>query len=559
MKNPPLTPVVYYETFGRLLEAMEAYDQRPAISFFARDRSLQTRSYSRLCLDVRRLAAALRHHGLEGKHVGLAGENSYHWLVAFLAVVTGGGTAVCVDVEQPRSTIREMLSLADTEVLIASPSSLPLCLPASEGASPFLRTIVMEGAEGAVPAPAPDSELWGLAELLEQGDALLGKEGFVPPALSPGRRALIAFTSGTTSASKPVSLSHRNLLTNACDSSAMVAAPTEVFTALPCYHTYGLTCGVLGNLGRGAHVTINGSLKTTLPDLRESGALVTTTVPLLVESLYKYLWLCIERAGKKDRARRLLKRSRTLDALKLLPAPHRELRALCREALGPLEMIVCGGAHLDKELIENFRMFGVLSLQGYGITECSPLVSVNRECCYDTATVGQVLPHCQVRLVDEEIWVRGDGVMEGYYNSPELTAEVFEDGWFKTGDLGYIDEKGFLSITGRQKNLIVFKNGKKVSPEKVEEQLYRIPLVGDVIVYGAASGTSADDVKLAVSIWPDPEASKGLAPYEILNKLQQEVDRINAALPSYQQIQMINIRDSEFSKTSTAKIKRHAL
>lgn len=213
---------------------------------------------------------------------------------------------------------------------------------------------------------------------------------------------------------------------------------------------------------------------------------------------------------------------------------------------------------MNTDISRQLEALGVLVLQGYGITECSPLISVNRNLSWDLESVGILLPGYEMKLVDGEIMVRGPSVMGGYYKDPEATAAVLQDGWFRTGDLGSRNARGHLFITGRTKSLIVLKNGKKISPEKLEEMVLTIPMVKDALVYGVVSGGDADDVQPAVSIYPDAKLTEHMEDYEVLGALQREIDRLNSTLPAYQQLQVVNLREREFTKTSSMKIKRYA-
>lgn len=542
MNQYPLNPVDFYENFLSFLQGIEKYGDKPAITTYTSEKKAVTRSYRQLTEDVYSLAAAMKEKGWQGWHVALAGENSYQWLITFFASEVLNCPAVLVDIEQSVETIAQMLETADSQVVFASASVAELFQ--TEAAMPKLPLVNHSGKYGI-----------SFVSLLESGRRLLLQQDLFFDTLPMEKElAVIAFTSGTTSAAKPVMLSRKGILHNASDSVAMVATGENLFASLPFYHTYGLTCSVLGPLIVGAHLCINGNLKTMMRDLHLFQPDTMMTVPLMVEMVHRRLIAAAQERGLGEELthkakRRFLRREPET-------VPSEKLKTLKNEFFPGMEIIISGGAHLSPEISRDLKKFGVQTLQGYGITECSPLISVNRNQMNQPESVGVVLPSVELRFQAGEILVRGENVMLGYYKDEKMTRESIKDGWFYTGDLGYLDKRGFLYITGRKKNLIVLKNGKKVSPEEIEARVARLPLVKEVMAYGATTGQSTDDVKIAVTVYPDPKETMGLTSYEILNTLQKEIENINDQYPSYKQIQMVNLRENEFSKTSSQKIKR---
>ncbi|MEA4893184.1 MAG: AMP-binding protein [Peptococcaceae bacterium] len=548
----PLYPVDYYNDFRQfLLGIREKFSSRPAVTWYERKGEECNRRYEELCGDSLAFGESLCAAGLQGSHVAIAGENSYEWLTAFYGVTASGSVAVCIDVEQSLEVIRRMIFLADSRILLASPTIATLLAPLlDEPESPLEQMLVLSSGE-------EDGLFMSIREFSETGRQRLaqGRAAMFDTPIEKNQPAAIFYTSGTTSMAKPVMLSHYGLITNASDSISMVTIPEKIFTALPFYHTYALTCSVNNIFIKGMHLCINGDLKRMARDLVKFDPGMTMAVPLMVETIHQKLLAEAEKAGKKELVNRLLKLNTWLHKLGIR-RPMPPLKKAKEAGLGHLSEIICGGAHLSKTISQNLLAFGIHVLEGYGITECSPLISVNRKASYRFSTAGLLLPGVRVQIRDEEIWIKGPSVMLGYYKDPESTRQVMKDGWFNTGDIGCLDKEGFLHITGRKKNLIVLKNGKKIAPEEIESYLKDIPLIKEVVAYGAISGDSTDDVRLAVIIYPDEKAAEGLAPYEVLEQLQQEINKINQKLPSYKQIQMVNLRNEEFEKTAAKKIKR---
>ena len=537
----------YYDTFDSFLDvAGEKYGTKPAVTWFGKDGSEYTKNFLEFVSDVRKVQKALELVGFQGKNIAIAGENCYEWIIAYFAIAASGGCVVCIDAEQPDTGIRQMLEQSEVKGIFASQSVIRVCDDYISRCAGGSEVILLTGT---------DNQHRTFETFMAEG-AAAGEPAKV--MISPEQTASLVFTSGTTSLSKMVMLSHRAILHNASNSIAHVDAKQRVFSSLPFYHAYGMTCAVIATILRGAHLLINGNLRTVMRDLHLSKAESMLTVPLMLETIHNGLWREAKSKGQEKDLEKVFKIQKMLRMIGK-KTPIKPLEAVREKCMGTLKVIICGGAHLNREVAEEFDLMGVTILQGYGITECSPLVAVNCNKSYRLDSVGYVLPECEVSIIEGEICVRGIMVMNGYYKEPEQTEEAMKDGWFCTGDLGYIDKDGFLYITGRKKNLIVLNNGKKISPEKMEDMIKKIDIVQDVMVYGAKNGSRTDDVRIAASIYPDPALTGKMQQFEILSHLQKEIDAINATLPLYQQIQMINIREQEFEKTATKKIKRYTV
>ncbi len=526
MKPYPLYKTTFYRGFSELLkDRAKVCGCAPAITCYTADGTALTYSYAQIDEDAHCAADAFYAKGFTQKHVALVGGNSYEWLVAFLGAVIAGNCVALIDTEQPTEMVRNMIRYADTDVLFVADS---------------MRGVVDSG---------QDTTLFSLEReafaAFCKGEETAREHG----ARQDG--TVLVFTSGTTSAPKAVELSAEGILANAAESIAMVQGTPKIYSPLPLYHIYGLTCGVIANMIAGAHICVNGDVKTMLRDLCRFQPGTVMAVPLLAEQLYRMLWQAARSDGLQKREKKHFFQS------KKSQPPAEAAVALKKKLLGDVQLIVCGGAHLSEEVGTGLAAFGILALQGYGITECSPLVSVNRNLSNKMDTVGMLLPGYEIRMGENgEIQLRGKSLMLGYYKQEQLTRDAFSDGWFKTGDIGSVDKHGYLRISGRIKNLIVMKNGKKISPEEMERYLEVLPFVKSVLVYGAATGDEADDVKIAALVYPDPELTAGMAAYEVLAAIQQKIEEVNKTLPMYQQIQIVNISEAEQKRTSLGKEKR---
>lgn len=540
--------VDYYDTFRDLLDGFrEKYGESPAITEYSRFGEEASYTYGQMAEDAFDLGESLRYEGYEDKKIAIISENSYHWIVSYFGITSSKNLAVCIDIEQSDETILSMLEYVEVDMIFCSETFASMCKSYCEQNE--IEMVLMN-------CDSAEDETVGKRIAFGKEKRLAGSGVFRTAALHGEDAAVIAFTSGTSAAPKAVVLTQRGVIWNAADGMSHLKTEQKCFIALPFYHTYAFGT-VLISMLHGAHITINGNMKTLFRDLKTCRPEAMSAVPLMIETLYNQLWVKAEAAGMKEKMRKLIDINLKLKKIGVRIGTGRLVQAKEQE-IGPLHYITSGGAHISKQICEELDLFGIRIIQGYGVTECAPIVALNGNNFCKFGSVGQVIPHAEVRIVEGEIWVKGPCVMKEYYKNKAMTEESFEDGWFKTGDLGYFDAQGYLFLTGRKKELIVFKNGKKIHPQTIEEKVYQIPYVKEAIIYGTLIGENQDEVKLALSVYPDPLFAETKASFEILEIINQEVDKINRGMPFYQKIQLVTLRKTPFEKTASGKIKRNS-
>lgn len=487
----------------------EAYGSQTAFRYKVK-KEIVDRTYLDVDRDSMAVSRMVESMGMEGKHIALIGTTTYQWIVSYFGIVGSGSVAVPIDAQLPADAVCELLERADVEMLVFDEIRRDVAEAVKEKC-PSVRYIVSMQAEEAAEG------VQSLAMLMALHAGEYEKE------LDGGQLSTILFTSGTTGKSKGVMLSHRNLVDNAACLDMKIPAGTISMTLLPINHVYCLTMDIIKGLHIGLVICINDSIMHVQRNMKLFKPEIVLLVPLVIESIY----------GKLK------------DAGSLIPK-----KMVAKAAFGGNLKIICsGGAYLDPDYVDRFKEYGITILQGYGMTECSPVISTNLEWENKKGSVGKLLPNCEAKVVDEEIWVRGSSVMQGYYKMPEQTAETLEDGWLKTGDLGYVDEDGFVYITGRRKNLIILANGENVSPEELENRLSRCGLVKEILV-------REKDKVIEAEIFPDYEYAKKKHVKDIQGKLQELVDGFNRDMPVYKRIYSLIVRETEFEKTPSKKIKR---
>ncbi len=487
------------------------YAELPAVRYLEK-KEIRERSYKELGDDILAVRQGLAKLDFHGSHIALIGMSSVCWITAYLALTTGDNVAVPLDANLPADDLIDLIIRADVEAVFLSPAHKALA-GVIRDKCPKVRSIWLLQEDN-------DDDVDSISMLTDMAKGPLQTKSAEPSDL-----ATIIFTSGTTGKSKGVMLTQENLASNVESVSYTVGAGCVLMSVLPIHHAFCLVMDWLKGFSLGAVVCINDSFMHMIRNMSIYKPEVMLMVPLMIETIYKKL----ASSGQS------------------LPP-----EALAQSVFGGnLKIIFTGGAHLDPVYIGEFEKYGVKVLEGYGMSECSPVISCNTPEVNKAGSIGKPLPNVKIKFENDEILVQGSSVMQGYYQMPEETEKTLDGGWLHTGDKGYMDEDGFLFINGRVKNLIILSNGENISPEEIENKLALNMLVGEVIVTGENNGLTA-------RIYPDQDVlkAKSIAKEAVNSLLQDMLDLYNKEQPTYRRITGLVVRENPFIRNTTGKIKR---
>ncbi len=523
-------------------------------------------SYGQFGSDVESFGTALMKLDQGSPFIAILGENRYEWCVAYMSAVNGTGVAVPLDKELPENEIANLLNRCGASAIVFSGKHRGQ-IKKLRGSVPGLKYYIDMDSD------SEEDGIMSFTALLMRGRGLIsgGNYDFRRAEIDPRSMRILLYTSGTTDLAKGVMLSHDNICTNLTSvcSTVRISSDDLSLSILPIHHTYECTLGFLCLIYNGGSIFFNEGLKHIPKNLREIRPSVLVTVPLLLENMHKKIWNQAEKS-KLTKFKLKLAMFVTNMLYNTLKVDIRKnvFKAVHESLGGRMRLIITGAAAIRPEVSRCFRRFGIPVLQGYGLTECAPLVAGNRDSDFMDSAAGLPIPGVEVRIVnpDEkgigEIAVKGNNVMLGYYKNEKATENSIRNGWFYTGDLGYTDNKGFVYISGRLKNVIVTKNGKNIFPEEVETYINRNPLVQDALVWGKYDKESGETL-ICAQILPNLEAIReklkmiSISSEEIMKVLGDVVKNVNREMPLYKHIREFTVREKEFVKTTTQKIKRY--
>lgn len=554
--------------FENLKEMMKNSEEKfgEEVAFYRDGKGLEDSkkvTYKEFCYEINSLGTALIEMGLKGKRIAVIGENRYEWELSYLAVVTGTGTIVPLDKALPENEIESLIIRSEVEAIIYSEKYDECMAKIQKQGNTKLKYFISMDLE------KNDFNKYSLKEITKKGKELLdgGNKEFLEAKIDNEEMSIMLFTSGTTNQSKAVMLSHKNICTNVKDIRNVfeLDETDRLLSFLPLHHTFECTVGFLYPLSIGGSIIFSKGVRHIADELKNFKITAMICVPVVFEKMYDKLMKTIEDKGKMPTVKKGIKLSNCL--LKVGIDIRKKLFKEIHDNLGGcLRVMVAGGAALSPEKEKGFWDLGFNVLQGYGLTETSPVIAAELTKQKRLGSIGKKFPSVEVKIYNPdksgvgELLAKGNSVMIGYYNNEEANEEVFtEDGWFRTGDLARIDKNGYLYISGRKKFVIVLKNGKNVYPEEIESLLEKSELVKECMVFGMPARDG--DVTLSVKICYDKDYVKkqfgDITIDDLKEKIWNWVKEVNKTMPKYKYVKKLILTDEELVKTTTLKIKRN--
>ena len=548
-----------------ITKSSQKFGDKPAFRFKGKNEGeFNNITFKEFYDDINALGTQLIKMGLKGKRVAVIGENRYEWCVAYLAVVCGVGCIVPLDKALPANELESLIIRSGVEAIFYSKKYNEVLQDIHMRRTTDLRYYICMDLE-----KRTDGVL-SQKEFIEKGKELIknGERSFLDAKIDAEVMQIMLFTSGTTAMSKAVMLSHKNICSNLMDIASVLKLDTNdtLLSLLPLHHTFECTAGFLYPMYIGASIAYCDGIRYIQKNIKEYQITAMISVPALYENMYKRLLKGIEKKGKLQEVEKIMKLTGMLSKVGL-DFRRKMFKEIHDEFGGKLRLMINGAAALDYEVEKGFTDLGFRIAQGYGLTETSPILAAGTDFEQKIGSVGRVFPSVKIKIVNKdengvgEIYAKGPNVMLGYYQNEEATKEVFDKDWFKTGDLGYLDKKGFLFLAGRKKNVIVLKNGKNIFPEELENVINRIEGVKESFVYGKPEPDDEQDLKLCAKVVYDKniiENAYGVCSEEDINNLiWEKIKEVNKTMPPYKYIKEITITEEELIKTTTLKIKRH--
>ncbi len=545
-----------------LNKTKEMYSNKIAYKIRNKEGKYTTFSHKEIREMIDALGTALIDMGLKDKRIAIIGENRYEWEIAYLSIVCGTGIVVPLDKSLPENELESLIERSEIEAIFYSDKYEESLTKIKYSENNKLKHLIsmdkLQNTNG----------IYSQKELINKGKNLIekGNKSFVDAKIDNEKMSIMLFTSGTTSNSKVVALSHKNIVSNLMDIGSILDVTSEdtLLSVLPIHHVFECTVGFLFSLYKGATTVFCDGIRHIVENLKEYQVTVMASVPVIYERIFGIIRKQIEKQGKLDEVlekEEQFRNSSIEERKKVFSEIHNMLG-------GKIKLLISGAASLDPKIEEKYRLLGINLVQGYGLTETSPVIAIGTNKEHRIGSVGKTVPSVEAKIIDAnnegvgELVVKGPNIAIGYYNDPKATKEVFNEKWFYTGDLAKIDEDGYIFIKGRKKSVIVLKNGKNIFPEEMENLVNKIEGVKESFIFGKQQSDDKDNIKINVKIVYDKEIIKNVykveTEEEIYKAISGKIKEVNAQMPKYKAIRGMIITEEPLIKTTTNKIKRQA-